>query len=261
MDRDFVRLTEVILSAVAAKRIYVLAKTDLTTTLTSAFRKDAIKIQTGLHLHLLVLVELPVDSTASLLQDKIEQITRDICSTTVIVVEINQFSNWISEGHPFALVSVTNADLIFEAPGTPASQNTAIACSELADSKQSIAGNGLNKVHEFLAGSDLFVLRKQNQLAAFMLHQSTEHALLTILKIHTGLRVTTHNLTRLIQLCLMGDLSVSNVYNKDSQEDQRVLKLLQRAYIDARYRQDYQISLKDLSAIRAKVHELAALIS
>jgi HEPN domain-containing protein len=36
---------------------------------------------------------------------------------------------------------------------------------------------------EFLAGAELFRIRKQNKMAAFMLHQAAEHGMLAIIQI------------------------------------------------------------------------------
>ena len=41
---------------------------------------------------------------------------------------------------------------------------------------------GINIVNEFIAGAELFRVREQNKMAAFMLHQAAEQALLTIFK-------------------------------------------------------------------------------
>ncbi len=68
---------------------------------------------------------------------------------------------------------------------------------------------GFNKVNEFLAGAELYRIRKQNKMAAFMLHQATEHALHTILKIGIGLYINRHNLDKIMRYCYIGMLASS----------------------------------------------------
>ena len=54
---------------------------------------------------------------------------------------------------------------------------------------RNIVNKGMNKATEFLAGADLYRVRKQNKMAAFMLQRAAEHTLHTILKMKPGLHM------------------------------------------------------------------------
>ena len=119
---------------------------------------------------------------------------------------------------------------------------------------------GLEKAGEFLAGSELYRLRKQYAMAAFMLHQSAEQALRTLIKAGTGYSATTHSLERL--LCYAGLVSsqLSDLFAQRSEEEKRLFQLLQKAYIDSRYREDYKITGWELLLLSQKVrllHQIA----
>ncbi len=96
-------------------------------------------------------------------------------------------------------------------------------------------------VQEFLAGGEIFRLRKQHAMAAFMLHQSAEHGLRTLMKITTGLKTNSHNLDRLVRYCSMAVHGLAEVFNKEQQRRPNLFMKLQAAYIDARYK-DYNIT-------------------
>ncbi|MGI8581196.1 MAG: HEPN domain-containing protein [Chitinophagaceae bacterium] len=80
--------------------------------------------------------------------------------------------------------------------------------------KKSILKQGINKATEFLVGADFFRIRGQNKMAAYMLHQATEHALHTILKIKICLYLNTHNLDKLIRYCSMVSYTIGDIFRE-----------------------------------------------
>jgi HEPN domain-containing protein len=55
-----------------------------------------------------------------------------------------------------------------------------------------------SRVAEFIVGAELYILRQQYILAAFLLHQAVEQALTIMLRIVTCYKANTHNLDKLI---------------------------------------------------------------
>ncbi|MDQ6763134.1 MAG: HEPN domain-containing protein, partial [Bacteroidota bacterium] len=121
---------------------------------------------------------------------------------------------------------------------------------------QSTYNEGRNKVNEFLSGADLYKLRKQNKMAAFMLHQAAEHALHTILKIGTGLYINTHNLDKLMRYCSMASWHLPEIFARTNEKNERLFQLLQKAYISGRYKDNYSISTPELMTIADRVKQL-----
>jgi len=123
------------------------------------------------------------------------------------------------------------------------SAQTTIESKEIADSYETMASFfdafPLPNAQEFLAGADLYRIREQNKMSAFMLHQAAEHALLTLLKLTTGLHVNTHNLDKLIRSCSMVSYKLPEVFNRNNEQNERLFQLLQKAYIDTRYKDSY----------------------
>ncbi|MEP2512271.1 MAG: HEPN domain-containing protein [Reichenbachiella sp.] len=93
-------------------------------------------------------------------------------------------------------------------------------------------------------------------VAAFELHQATERYYTAILLVFTDYRPKEHNLERL-------DLRVRNcdsqfdVFPRGTEEEKHRFELLQKAYIDARYKMDeYVITQNDLEYLADRVNHL-----
>ena len=114
----------------------------------------------------------------------------------------------------------------------------------------------LQKVQAFFAGAELFMVRKEYKMAAFMMHQCAEHALLAILKKGSGLHVNTHNLDKLVRYCSMVNYHIPEIFPRANEQQERLFQLLQKAYIDTRYKNDYHIHASELDTIKTMLVKL-----
>ncbi|MCH5716101.1 HEPN domain-containing protein [Niabella hibiscisoli] len=119
-----------------------------------------------------------------------------------------------------------------------------------------IIKEGLLKAREFLAGAELYRLRQQYKMAAFMLHQCAEQALQALLKAGTGYHSQTHNIERLLQLCCLVSPQLASLFPLHTEAGKRLLHLLQKAYISARYASDYRVNDGELRSLTGKVEGL-----
>lgn len=194
-------------------------------------------------------------------QDKIETNCKVLMPVTALVLQTSTFEEWLKAGHRFALTVLQSAAPVYDAGN----------CSLLIpqDVANPIADNGcerqfsegLMKAKEFLAGSELFRIRKQHVMAAFMLHQSAEQALRALLKVGTGYHANTHSIDRLIRYGSFISSELSDIFPQRTDNEKRLFNLLQKAYIDTRYKEDYKISNEDLLCMSERVkclHEILA---
>ena len=210
------------------------------------------------HYYVLVLVQQQ-DNTGPL-QDKLENISRQSIPLTALVVNTQTFLQWLQDGHPFACRVQQQAILLHGDPveydESPSSRSANTAPGDC----QAAQPAALQKVSSFLAGAELFIIRKEHKMAAFMLHQCAEHALLAILKKGSGLRVNTHSIDKLLRYCSMVDHRIPHIFPRHTEQQQRLFQLLQKAYIDTRYKDDYHIHTTDLEAIRSMLRKLVEIL-
>lgn len=100
---------------------------------------------------------------------------------------------------------------------------------------------------------------KQNlftSLAAFNLHQATEHAYKTILLVFTLYNPNEHFLEILGKECEQYFPELKSIFPKTTEEEKDLFKLLEYAYIGGRYDPKYKISKEDLEILASDVKKL-----
>jgi len=96
-------------------------------------------------------------------------------------------------------------------------------------------------------------------LPAFNLHQATERFYIAILLVFTGYKPKMHNLETLGKRAANMDGQFLQVFPRDTEEQDRLFKLLKHAYIDARYKKDYKITKSELEYLAERVKILQRL--
>lgn len=194
------------------------------------------------------------------LQDTIEQRCKGIADILTIVLETQTFIQSLQASQAFFTCVVRAATVIYTQIDLPslsmAETNTVLNPAEM----ESCYTAAINKAKEFLAGSDLFRIRKQYTMATFMIHQSIEQALLAIGKAGTGYCPNTHSIDRLIRFASLVAPSLYDVFSNRKEEDKMLLNLLQKAYVGARYKSDYKVHARELLLIDKKarlMHDIA----
>lgn len=194
-------------------------------------------------------------------QDKIEQHCSSFLPVTTIVLETTTFNDWLQCGHLFARTVYNSSICLYNLDDISLSlPGDYDADAEQRTIQKNYTG-GLNKSREFLAGADLYRIREQTKMAAFMLHQSAEQALRTLLKIGTGFHSCTHNLERLLRYGSMVSYQLPDVFPRKTENEKRLFGLLQKAYIDTRYTENYTINNTDLGLLTARVNRIIELLA
>lgn len=210
--------------------------------------------------YFLILIEETGNKSLSDWQDQIEQHCRRTMQATVLVMKTSVFKEWLDNGHPFTR-KLVNADVcLYDRSGVDFSFNSEY--DEVAENKamDECFSDGLNKCKGFLAGTEHFRIRGNNRMAAFLLHQAAEQALRTLLETGTGYRFCGHSIERLFKYCCMVSYKLRDVFSKNSDKDKRLLHLLNKAYIDSRYKQHYSMETHDLDKLIGKVERIQELL-
>lgn len=253
-------IVDLIGELVEVDRIYLLGGSLFRRRTESLFNQLAPSLQYVADCYCLIL--LPDTNTTRLvqLQDQIEQHCTKILPMIAIVLSTKQFDSWLQDGHAFALRVHTCAPLLLQKDN--GYQGVLGTIDEVAEQRRLAMAHkeGLKRVDAFLAGAELFCLRKENRMAAFMLHQAAEQALSTLLKTATGYYCCTHNIERLLRYTGMVTHRVNEIFPKNNEPEKRLVSLLQKAYIDSRYREDYAISEADLRDLLGRVSDLRKIL-
>ena len=119
---------------------------------------------------------------------------------------------------------------------------------------------GLCNIREFLVGVELFRVRKQDRMSAFMLHQAIEQGLHALLKIGTGYHCCTHNIDRLLRYASLVSYRLPDIFPRKTDKEKRLFSLLQKAYIDTRYKDDFFIHDDELAILTGKATAIQGIL-
>lgn len=253
------RLVDIIVNAAKPAMIFLLGASLCRRRSESIFQQSAPTYQHIADYFLLTLMDDLGNKELHEWQDKIETHCKALMPVTTLVLQKHIFEDWLKDGHPFATSVQQSAVVIYNSGSynLPVSQaNNDVTSKEPAKH----LAEGLAKAKEFLAGSELFSVRKQNVMAAFMLHQSAEQALRTLLKVGTGYHANTHSIDRLLRYAGLVSYQLADIFPKKTEEEKRLFNLLQKAYIDTRYKEDYKISTDDLLCLTEKVRHIHEIV-
>lgn len=109
----------------------------------------------------------------------------------------------------------------------------------------------------FMKGAEFYYKEGEYNMAAFHLHQACENLYLAIILTFTLYTYKEHNLEELIKTAKTHALKITKAFPRNSNDEIRLFKLLQKAYIEARYNKNYTATKKDIEALIPCVELLA----
>ncbi len=95
--------------------------------------------------------------------------------------------------------------------------------------------------------------------AAFELHQATERFYHTLLLVFTGYKPKLHDLEKLGHQVSGFDKELLKIFPRATEEENRLFELLKKAYVEARYNDEYRITKKELQYLAKRVRKLQSL--
>lgn len=92
--------------------------------------------------------------------------------------------------------------------------------------------------------------------AAFELHQATERLYACLILVFTDYKPKTHDLEKLDRQACKLDCRFKTIFPHENEEEERLFQLLKKAYIESRYKLDYQVTKEDLEYLSERVGKL-----
>ena len=198
-------------------------------------------------------------------EDKILHDQRIGRTVNLIVHDLAEVNQALGRGEYFWTDIVRDGVALYEVPGHPLASPKPMTSTEahavavrymlskkadldlwIADANRHVASAGEGQP-----------VRKR---AAFNLHQAVETAYACFLLVHTFYFPRSHNIKFLRSLAEDADKSLIAAWPRTERQDRRRFELLKRAYVEARYSDQYDISTEDLEALADCVRALRDLV-
>jgi HEPN domain-containing protein len=250
------QIVDIIVHVMKPEKIFFLGASMVCNNAENVFRKNILSSCTIKEYQLLVVLPDTEKRDADEVQDIIENNCRSHTPVTSIVIPLHIFNQWMVKGHLLAH-TVYHADCLIHDKGTAALASPGeYKVGELQRKVRKEFEDWAGRAVEFLAGAETFRTREQYNIAAFLLHQAAELAYMAIVRLVTGFRAGTHNLDKLSRYAVPFCGTATHVFPRHNDKERRLFKLIQKAYIHGRYKDDFIITEKELEILMERVAQL-----
>jgi HEPN domain-containing protein len=176
-----------------------------------------------------------------------------------IVHSLTVVNDQLKKGHYFFKDIRQDGILLYDGNHKQLVEPGNLSSSEAKEIAEKHFKQWLKSAAEFLEFATIAQDKTYLNKAAFELHQATERFLSCALLVYTNYRPKTHNLKRLLALCVQLEPRFGSLFPRDTKHHRRCFELLKRAYVEARYSEHYKITEEELRWLGEQVVALQSL--
>ncbi len=173
---------------------------------------------------------------------------------------IDDFNYAIEKAHYFETEIKRDGVVLFDSGAYKLARRRKLDYTEIRDRAQKYFDDKFGRATQFLKGVTFYCEDGDCKMASFLLHQSAENFLRTIPMVFILYGHKSHDLSELMNAAKKHTTEIFRVFPRDTQEEQRLFDLLQRAYIESRYNPDFEITKEDIDALIPKVEQLRSIV-
>ncbi len=190
-----------------------------------------------------------------------EQIAHRIKTPVLPVVHsLHDVNDQLARGRPFFIDIARDGRVLYEEPGHPLAQPKPLSEKEKHAEAQRHFDRWLTLSKEALKLASYSIAEGILRDGAFMLHQATERAYHCLLLTLTLYSPKSHRIKNLRSKAEDIDFRLVEAWPRDSRIARRRFELLSRAYVEARYSANYEITSDELSWLVERVNVLQDLV-
>ena len=178
----------------------------------------------------------------------------------IIVHSIDEVNQALKRGEYFWVDIVRDGIALYELPQHTLATPQPLTATDAYTMAKAYFEDWLGKVDSALKLASFAQSEGQLKDAAFLLHQSTERAYDCFLLVRTHYFPRSHNIKFLRSLAEDNEPRLIEAWPRATKLERRRFELLKRAYVEARYSANYEISREDLDALTDCVRRLRDLV-
>jgi hypothetical protein len=183
----------------------------------------------------------------------------------LIVHTMGEVNQGLVQGQYFWTGVVRDGVELYALHGHPFATPKPITPQEAVEMAERYFDEALPKVDRALRTAELQSAEGLNEVGwrrdvAFSLHQAVERAYACFLLVHAFYFPRSHNIKFLRSQAEAIDKSLVAAWPRDQRQDRRRFEMLKRAYVEARYADEYDLSLEDLRWLAQASHRLRDLV-
>jgi HEPN domain-containing protein/predicted nucleotidyltransferase len=189
-----------------------------------------------------------------------QQLNRESLSARaqLIVHDIDEVNTNLEEGRYFFLDLKREGRLLHDTGRFQLTEPKELSAQEMQRIAQADFEQYFERARDFYETYEVHYQKEKLRLAAFDLNQATESAYKAILLVFTGYCPHEHSLSWLGEQAEAFAPVYADIFSQDVPQAEECFTLLNKAYIGARYRKDFQVFWGDVEYLAPRVKELLA---
>lgn len=179
----------------------------------------------------------------------------------IIVHDLAEVNQALGRGEYFWTDISRDGVMLYELPGHPLATAKPMTPADAIAMAEQYLESWTANVESALDLATYAISKSQRRDAAFLLHQATERAYICFLLVHTFYFPRSHNIKFLRSLAEDVDKRLVEAWPREQRIDKRRFETLKRAYVEARYSDQYEVSVEDLNALASSARLLRDLVA
>lgn len=169
---------------------------------------------------------------------------------------IETMNKYLSEGRYFYTDIKSEGIVLYNSKNFVLARRRKLYYSEIQKMAQEYYTEWHYRGSEFYDGAIFYHKRNNCRMASFMLHQACECLMSAIILVFTLDKRKNHNLDKLIKSTKKYTAEVFYVFRRSTEEERRLFNILKRAYVEARYNPEFDVTTKDIESLYPTVKRL-----
>jgi predicted nucleotidyltransferase/HEPN domain-containing protein len=179
-------------------------------------------------------------------------------TVNLIVHTLAEVNQGLGRGEYFWSDIARDGVILYERPGHPLAAPRPMTPAQANEMASGYFDKWLPMISDSLEIAGFCISKRKSNDAAFNLHQAVERAYICFLLVHTLYFPRSHNIKFLRSLAEDVDTALVTAWPRELKADRRRFELLKRAYVEARYSDQYEITDEDLAALTRSATTLLA---
>lgn len=175
------------------------------------------------------------------------------------VHKLSDIHQALTSGQVYFSLACTTENLVYQRSATPLPKMLPETLGQLIEKSKRAFRVGMSKARRFFDGAAYYQQVREYALSMFMLQQGAETTFRSTAIALYGSERRTHSIRSLKRFNHRLAPQLNDIFPGGSPDEERLLELLEDAYLGARYNPDYQISEQDLHSISSRVLRLLEL--
>lgn len=173
---------------------------------------------------------------------------------------IDDFNYALSKAHYFETEIKREGIILYDSGEYKLARRRKLNFEEIKERAQKYYNDKFGRALSFLRSARHDIDDNDILMTSFHLHQATENFLRVIPMVFILYGHKDHNLSVLMKACKEYAPEIFKVFPRDTPEEERLFKLLERAYVESRYNPDFEITKEDIDALLPKVEHLRDIV-